>query len=107
MHELETLQIVNRILEHGGFEPSFLDRLGFSAQKPVKIRHITMSEELQRSLDYPSKLSRQPSHIARLMEDGTRRGQAFLRELRGGEEIESRDNGASRESKGSVEHPTH
>ena len=37
-----------------------------------------MSEELQETLDYPSKLSRLPSHIDRLIADGEAQATAFL-----------------------------
>ena len=40
-----------------------------------------MSDELQRSLDYPSKLSRQPHHIDRPIADGVAQAKAFLAEL--------------------------
>ena len=43
-----------------------------------------MSEELQRSLDYPSKLSRQPGHITRLIADGVAQAKVFLAELERG-----------------------
>src|SRR5689334_1967500 len=40
-----------------------------------------MSPALQSSLDYVSKLSRQPSHIQRLIEDGKMQGRKFLESL--------------------------
>ncbi|MGH7799525.1 MAG: hypothetical protein ACREOW_02715 [Thermodesulfobacteriota bacterium] len=61
--------------------------------------HTHVRGEVQDSLDYPSKLSRDPALINKLMEDGERQGREFLkslsqpahtveeamRELRGGE----------------------
>ena len=43
-----------------------------------------MSDELQRSLDYPSKLTRQPGHIDTLIADGVAQAKAFLAELEAG-----------------------
>ena len=40
-----------------------------------------MSPELSESLDYPSKLSRHPAHIGRLIADGEAQAAAFLDEL--------------------------
>ena len=45
-----------------------------------------MSPELQRGLDYPSKLSRQPDHIDRLIADGEAQARMFITELEKGEE---------------------
>jgi NTE family protein len=45
--------------------------------KVVKIRRILMSADLQRSLDYVSKLDRGPANIRRLLEDGERQGRHF------------------------------
>jgi hypothetical protein len=42
-----------------------------------------MSKEFGESLDYPSKLSRHPAHIAALIADGERQARAFLAELAG------------------------
>lgn len=56
--------------------------------EPIKVRFIRMSEEMAESLDYPSKLSRHPQHIASLIADGEAQGNAFLGEL--GEEEEER-----------------
>jgi hypothetical protein len=40
-----------------------------------------MSSALEEKLDYPSKLSRQPDHIARLMADGETQARHFLGEV--------------------------
>ena len=47
------------------------------------MRFIRMSQELQESLDYPSKLSRHPAHIDRLIADGEAQATAFLAQLDG------------------------
>ena len=42
---------------------------------------IRMSEDMQKNLDYPSKLSREHSHIAALIAHGQQRAKSFLAEL--------------------------
>jgi hypothetical protein len=42
------------------------------------VRFIRMSQELSEGLDYPSKLSREPTHIARLIADGEAQAAEFL-----------------------------
>jgi hypothetical protein len=42
-----------------------------------------MSQTLQENLDYPSKLSRLPAHIDRLIANGEAQATAFLSELDG------------------------
>ena len=49
--------------------------------KAIKVRFIRMSRELQNDLDYASKLSRQPTHIASLIADGEAQATEFLRGL--------------------------
>jgi hypothetical protein len=48
---------------------------------PIKIRAITMSDEVAASLDYESKLSRHPSQLRLLMEHGKDRARSFLSDL--------------------------
>jgi hypothetical protein len=38
-----------------------------------------MSEDLRDNLDYVAKLTREPAHIKRLIEDGEKQGLAFLK----------------------------
>ena len=54
------------------------------AIETITVRFIRMSDELLRSLDYPSKLTRQPGHIDRLIADGVAQAKAFLAELETG-----------------------
>jgi NTE family protein len=80
-HELQLIQMVNFLLEQGALTDEFRARFGLDANQPIKVRFIRMSEELQHGLDYPSKLSRQPHHIARLIADGEAQATAFLSDL--------------------------
>ena len=67
-----------RILERKGFVEDVWKEFGYNLDKWVKIRFMHMSREVQDSLDYPSKLSRNPELIHKLMEDGERQGQKLL-----------------------------
>jgi NTE family protein len=80
-HEIEVLGIWNALLDAHALTEEFRERIGLDATEAVTVRFIRMSEPLQESLDYPSKLTRQPAHIARLMADGEARASAFLSEL--------------------------
>ena len=81
-HELDSIEIVNmlhaRARADGGVPRPL--RVGHD-RSPIKVRFIRMSEELQESLDYPSKLSRAPEHIAPLIADGEAQAGTFLDEL--------------------------
>ena len=49
---------------------------------PIKVRAITMSDEVAASLDYESKLSRDPSQLSLLIEHGKDRARSFLTDLK-------------------------
>ncbi len=81
LHELELVEMVNLLIEQQALTQEFRERFQVSITEPIKVRTIGMSEQLRRSLDYPTKLSRQPSLLGRLIADGEERGWAFLQEL--------------------------
>jgi hypothetical protein len=70
--------MVNMLLTEHAVTPEFMARFGFEMMEPIKVRFIRMSSELAESLDYPSKLSRHPAHIARLIADGEAQAANFL-----------------------------
>jgi NTE family protein len=80
-HELELIELVNRLVKSGAFTPEFRASLHLDAAGVVKVRFIRMSEEMAQKLDYPSKLSRQPAHINGLIAEGEARASAFLATL--------------------------
>jgi len=80
-HEIELVEIWNALLDAQALTEEFRARIGLDATKAVKVRFIRMSRPLQDSLDYPSKLTRQPSHIAKLMADGEAQATSFLSDL--------------------------
>jgi len=89
-HELQMITLLNTLLQRGAITDQFRDKLGMDADTPLTVRFISMSDTLRRSLDYPSKLSRQPQHISRLLEDGELRANAFISEgFEGGTVIEA------------------
>lgn len=81
MQSLEFVEFCNLLLREKAVDFDVLARHGFTRREPITIRRIGMSPEIQSTLDYVSKLSREPSHIYRLMEDGERQGRAFLESL--------------------------
>jgi NTE family protein len=77
-HELQLIEMVNFLIQQGALTAEFRARLGMGSTEPVQVRFIRMSPDLAESLDYPSKLSRHPAHIAKLIADGEAQAQAFL-----------------------------
>jgi NTE family protein len=84
-HELEIIEMVNLLLQEGALTDRFRALYGIDAVEPIVVRFIRMSDALQRGLDYPSKLSRQPDHIDRLIADGESQAKIFLSHLGDGE----------------------
>jgi NTE family protein len=81
LQSLEFVEMINLRLKEKALSEEILNRLGVSKRDPIKVHLIEMSKCLQDSLDYVSKLSREPSHIKRLIEDGEKQGLAFLEGL--------------------------
>ena len=77
-HELQVIEMINVLLQEGGLTDAFRRRFGFDTTEPITVRFIRMSKELEGGLDYPSKLSRLPHHIDRLIADGEAQAAAFL-----------------------------
>jgi len=78
---LEFVEFCNLLLREKAVSDEVLDRIGFTRRQPIAVRFVRMSPELQSTLDYVSKLSREPSHIYRLIDDGVKQGRAFLESL--------------------------
>jgi NTE family protein len=84
--------MLNDMLLSHAFRPEFLDQFdirmpvripkSFSAppDKPYYIPCIEMSDELQETLDYESKIDRSATHIGHLISEGEHCARAFLRE---------------------------
>jgi NTE family protein len=82
-HELQLIDLMNLLLREGALTADFRARFAMDASHPVQVRFIRMSREIEESLDYPSKLSRQPAHIARLLADGESQARIFMAGLAG------------------------
>jgi NTE family protein len=81
-HELQLIEILNLLLKNGALTDEFRSRMRLDSTEQVAVRFIRMSQDLEQALDYPSKLSRQPRHIARLVADGEAQANGFLDTLR-------------------------
>jgi NTE family protein len=76
--DLQKISLINKFLEQGAFAGEFLAEHGY---KPVEVRIVEMSSELQHSLNYSTKINRSAGHINRLIEDGEKQGKKFLESL--------------------------
>jgi NTE family protein len=87
---LQSIEKINDYFLRGAFKEEFLEELGFrepikiprsfidKPDKPYYIPFIEMSRDLQKSLNYESKLDRAPERINQLIEDGKQQGKKFL-----------------------------
>jgi NTE family protein len=82
-HELQLINVVNLLIQEGILTDSVRARFGLDMTETIAVRFIRMSKQLEQSLDYPSKLSRDPAHIERLMRDGEAQAAALLEQLSG------------------------
>jgi NTE family protein len=82
MQSLEFVEFFNWVLTEKLVDrKAVFAKFGAAPPKPITVRFVHMSPELQSTLDYVSKLSRQPSHIHQLIEDGRKQGRKFLESL--------------------------
>lgn len=77
-HELRFIEMVNLLIQEGALSDRVRSRFGLETTQPITVRFIRISNELQKGLDYPSKLSRQPAHINNLIADGEAQARSFL-----------------------------
>jgi NTE family protein len=88
MQSLEFIEFFNLLIKEQALKPEVAERFvaqfgaGFHMRdKPITIRTVQMSPGLHSTLDYVSKISRDPATLHRLMEDGEKQGAAFLESL--------------------------
>lgn len=72
--ELRFFELYNQLLERGALKEEFLASVPLT---PTKLRLLNMSEPLAESLDYSSKLNRNPSFIDHLLNDGETQAERF------------------------------
>jgi NTE family protein len=89
-HELEQLRIVNVLLQEHVLNDHLRAQFGLEAKEQITVRFIRMSEAVAQKLDYASKLSRQPSLIAKLIAEGEAQAIAFLETLEDAEHLTER-----------------
>lgn len=77
--DIQKIELLNYLLKEGAFKKEFLAK--YHIKEPVEVRIVEMSPELQESLNYSSKLSRDSKHINRLIQDGEKQGNKFLQGL--------------------------
>ncbi len=87
---LQSIERLNDLILAGAFKEEFLQGIGIQEpikiprsfiekeDKPYYIPFIEMSSELQKSLNYESKLDRNPSNLNPLIEDGKQQAKNFL-----------------------------
>jgi NTE family protein len=81
-HSLEFLEYINALFTEKLFDEKAVEKkFGFKRVDPIKIRFVKISDELACSLDYVSKISREPESINRLIKDGEQQAREFLNEL--------------------------
>jgi NTE family protein len=88
-HQLQTLEMLNRLAELGALQAGFFEGFGISgavrhppafggAAAAWHIPFIEMSDAMAAGLDHASKIDRDPALIAALMADGAAQAAAFL-----------------------------
>jgi len=89
---LQNIEALNDLLLKRAFKEEYLQELGLREPikipkpfiereyKPYYIPFIEMSADVEKILNYESKLDRSPEHIHTLIEDGKRQAQQFLEE---------------------------
>lgn len=92
LHSLRHIELINDWIISGAFKAEFLAHMDI--QRPIKIPRsfpddpiasyhipkIEMSPELLNSLNYESKLDRNPKQIDRLIQDGVEQGKRFVQD---------------------------
>jgi NTE family protein len=71
--DLSKIELINRLLEKGAFSEAYTAKY-----RPVDIHIVEMSTELQKRLDYASKLNRDAGFINGLIKDGEKQGHDLL-----------------------------
>lgn len=81
IQDIEKIAMSWLLVNKNAVKPEFLGSIGFSYAHQLKIRFIKISENIQRTLDYSSKLSRNPDLIDGLVAEGKAQAAEFLKSL--------------------------
>ena len=81
VQEIEKIAMQWQMVHTGGVKQEFLESMGFSYADQLRIRFIKISEDIQRTLDYASKLSRSAELIDGLIAEGKVQAAEFMESL--------------------------
>ncbi|MFZ9649260.1 MAG: patatin-like phospholipase family protein, partial [Fluviibacter sp.] len=81
VQDIEKIAMQWIMVNNGGVKPEYLEGMGFGHAQQLRIRFIKISEDIQRTLDYSSKLSRSPELIDSLITEGKAQAEQFLASL--------------------------
>lgn len=81
VQDIEKVAMQWLMVNNGGVKPEYLEGMGFSHAQHLRIRFIKISEDIQRTLDYSSKLSRSPQLIDGLIAEGMAQAHQFMASL--------------------------
>lgn len=81
VQDIEKVAMQWLMVNNGGVKPEYLEGMGFSHAQHLRIRFIKISEGIQKTLDYSSKLSRNPQLIDGLIAEGKAQAHQFMASL--------------------------
>lgn len=81
IQDIEKIAMQWNMINSGGVKQEFLDENGFSHLRHLRLRFIKISDEIQKTLDYASKLSRNPDLIDGLIAEGKAQARDFVATL--------------------------
>jgi NTE family protein len=81
VQDIEKIAMQWIMVNNGGVKPEYLEKMGFAHAQQLRIRFIKISEDVQKKLDYSSKLSRSPQLIDGLIAEGQAQASAFISSL--------------------------
>lgn len=81
VQDIEKIAMQWIMVNNGGVKPEYLESMGFSHAHHLRIRFIKISENIQKTLDYSSKLSRSPQLIDGLIAEGKAQAKHFMASL--------------------------
>ena len=81
VQDIEKVAMQWIMVNNGGVKPEFLESMGFAHAQQLRIRFIKISEDIQKTLDYSSKLSRNPQLIDGLVAEGKAQAKQFMASL--------------------------
>lgn len=81
VQDIEKIAMQWNMIDRGGVKQEFMEENGFAHVRHLRIRFIKISDDIQKSLDYASKLSRNPDLIDGLVAEGKAQAADFIKTL--------------------------